>query len=123
MARAFKHLERWECPTRLNFPSLAVGVGNSSPLSIDQFKILGFAFREARTLSCVFVASAAPPVSAALAQLEILNVVDWLPMPPCNKENSFASVRGTNGTSGHNVPFTYVPDRGKRPQESSERAA
>jgi hypothetical protein len=32
-------------------------------------------------------------------------------------------VWGTNVSSGDNVPFAYVPDRGKRPQESSERAA
>jgi len=32
-------------------------------------------------------------------------------------------VRGTNVGSGDNVPFAYVPDRGKRPEESSERAA
>ena len=30
---------------------------------------------------------------------------------------------GTNVGSGDNVPFAYVPDRGNRPQESSERAA
>jgi hypothetical protein len=32
-------------------------------------------------------------------------------------------VRSTNVGSGDNVPFAYVPDRGKRPQQSSERAA
>jgi hypothetical protein len=36
---------------------------------------------------------------------------------------SLPSVRSTNVGSGDNVPFAYVPDRGKRPQESVERAA
>jgi hypothetical protein len=40
-----------------------------------------------------------------------------------NKPDSFAAVRGTNGASGDNVPLAYVPDRGKRPQDSVERAA
>ncbi len=32
-------------------------------------------------------------------------------------------MRGTNGASGDNVPFAYIPDRGKRPEKSPERAA
>jgi hypothetical protein len=36
---------------------------------------------------------------------------------------SLPSVRSTNVGSGDNVPFAYVPDRGKRPQNSVERAA
>jgi len=40
-----------------------------------------------------------------------------------HKPDSLPSVRGTKVGSGDNVPFAYVPDRGKRPEESSERAA
>jgi hypothetical protein len=116
-------LERCELPTRLNFPSLAVGVGNSSPLSIDQFKILGLAFREARTLSRVSVAATAPPVSAAVAPSEIFDRVDGFPIPPGDDKKSVPSMRGTNGGSVDNVPFRIVPDRGQRPEYGVERAA
>ena len=40
-----------------------------------------------------------------------------------HKQDSFPFVRGTNGASGDNVPFAYIPDTGQRTQDSSERAA
>lgn len=40
-----------------------------------------------------------------------------------HKPDAIPLVRGTKVGSGDNVPLAYIPDRGKRPEESSERAA
>jgi len=40
-----------------------------------------------------------------------------------HKPDSLPKVRSANVGSGDNVPLAYIPDRGKRPQESSKRAA
>jgi hypothetical protein len=40
-----------------------------------------------------------------------------------HKPDALAAVRGTNIGSCDNVPFAYIPDRGKRPDDSVERAA